>query len=191
MAVERVSELSADASAWLPVTSGQAQLALSSASVGGLPALRMDFDFKGGGGFVVARRMVHRAMHEDYAVSLRLRGRGPVNDLELKLIDTTGQNVWRYVKKDLHPPARWKSMRIDSREIEFAWGPASGGVLTELGAIEIAIVAREGGRRDLMGQRSQDRGLQPRRWRDRERFERAAGLRCQPGTRRHRVDAAL
>ena len=36
-------------------------------------------------------------------------------------------------------------MKIDSREMEFAWGPASGGVITELGAIEIAIVAREGG----------------------------------------------
>ena len=90
------------------MTVGQAQLALSSASTGRLPALRMDFDFKGGGGFVVARRVLQRAMHEDYAVRFRLRGRGAVNDLEIKLIDATGQNVWRHVKKNLQPSARWK-----------------------------------------------------------------------------------
>ena len=53
--------------------------------------------------------------------------------------------MWRHVLKNLQPSARWKNIKIDSREIEFAWGPASGGVMTALGAIEIAIVAREGG----------------------------------------------
>jgi len=45
----------------------------------------MDFDFKGGGGFVVARpRALKQGMPEEYAVKFRLRGRGPVNHLELK-----------------------------------------------------------------------------------------------------------
>ncbi len=146
MAIEPAADLSADVSAWVPVTLGQAQLALSSASTSRrLPALRMDFDFKDGGGFVVARRVVQRSMHEDYAVRFRLRGRGGANDLEIKLIDGTGLSVWRHVIKDLQPPARWKSIKIDSREVQFAWGPASGGLMTELGAIEIAIVARAGG----------------------------------------------
>ena len=145
MAIERQSDFSADVSAWVPVTVGHSQLALSSGSMGHKPALRMDFDFSDGGGFVVARRIAHRAMHEDYAVRFRLRGRGAVNDLELKLIDATGLSVWRHVTKNLRPPARSRKMRIDSRDIEFAWGPTSGGVITELGAIEIAIVAREGG----------------------------------------------
>ena len=48
-------------------------------------------------------------------------------------------------KRDLQPPARWKHFRIDSREFEFAWGPESGGVLKDLGAIELAIVAGDGG----------------------------------------------
>ncbi len=87
----------------------------------------MDFDFKGGGGFVVARRALSRPMPEEYAVTFRLRGRGAPNNLELKLVDATGQNVWRHVHKDLQPPARWKRMRVDSRDIEFAWGPSSGG----------------------------------------------------------------
>jgi hypothetical protein len=144
-AAERVPDVSADPGAWVPVMSGEAELALSAASVNDRAALRMDFDFKGGGGFVVARRVTQGRMPADYAIRFRLRGRGAANDLELKLIDATGQNVWRWVKRSLQPSSRWKSVRIDSRDIEFAWGPGSGGVLSELGAIELAVVAREGG----------------------------------------------
>jgi hypothetical protein len=139
-------DLSADASAWLPVASGLAQLKLSQAAVrrAGV-ALQMDFDFKGGAGFVVARRVLERAMPEEYVLRLRVRGHGPVNNLEVKLVDGTGQNVWRFVKKDLSPPARWTKLQVPSRAMEFAWGPAGGGVMKSLGAIEIAIVAGEGG----------------------------------------------
>jgi hypothetical protein len=138
-------DLSADLSAWQPFASGQAQLLLPPASKKRVPALQMDFDFKGGGGFVVARRVVKHAMPEDYALSFRLRGRGALNNLELKLVDASGQNVWRYVKKNLRLPARWTRVTVESRELDFAWGPAGGGVMSELGAIEIAIVAGAGG----------------------------------------------
>ena len=42
---------------WQPTVSGNAELKLSALSTGRVPALQMDFDFKGGGGFVVARRV--------------------------------------------------------------------------------------------------------------------------------------
>jgi hypothetical protein len=45
-----------DVSTWLPVASGLAQLALAADPQPGGSALRMTFDFKGGGGFVVARK---------------------------------------------------------------------------------------------------------------------------------------
>src|SRR6185437_12374087 len=142
---ERVSEVPLDAAVWSPVAAGEAQFALSSASSGGRPALRLDFDFKGGAGFVVARCPVQYEVCEDYTATFRLRGVGRTNDLELKLVDSSGQSVWRHVQKNLQPPARWKRFRIDSREFEFAWGPASGGIPKALGAIELAIVAGEGG----------------------------------------------
>jgi hypothetical protein len=131
---------------WQPIVSGNAELKLSSLLAGRVPALRMDFDFKGGGGFVVARRALEQAMPEEYAVSFRLRGRGPVNHLELKLVDATGQNVWRRVYKDLRLPLRWTGMRVDSRDIDFAWGPSGGGRLSALGSLEFAVVAGEGGK---------------------------------------------
>ncbi len=140
---------SAGLSEWQPTASGNAQLSLAMSRAGRVPALQMDFDFKEGGGFVVARRALNRAMPKEYAVSFRLRGRGARVDLELKLVDGTGQNVWRHVKKDLLIPARWKRMRVESREIEFAWGPSSGSDIAQLGFIEFAIVAREGGRGTL------------------------------------------
>ena len=141
------SAASAVPSEWQPIGSGNAQLKLSCAPAGRVPALRMDFDFNGGGGFVVARRRaLEQAMPEEYAVTFRLRGRGPVNHLELKLVDATGQNVWRHVYTDLRLPLRWTRMRVDSRDIDFAWGPSGGGRLSALGSMEFAVVAGEGGK---------------------------------------------
>jgi hypothetical protein len=131
---------------WQPIVSGNAQLTLSTVPAGTTPALRMDFDFKGAGGFVVARRAQSQPMLAEYAVNFRLRGRGAANNLELKLVDPTGQNVWRHVQKDLRWPARWKRIRLESRDIDFAWGPAGGGSIAALGSMEIAIVAGEGGK---------------------------------------------
>jgi hypothetical protein len=142
---ERVFEVPLDAAVWSPVTAGKAELTLSSASAGGRPALRLGFDFEGGTGFVVARCPVQHEVSDDYTVTFRLRGVGPTNNLEIKLVDSSGQNVWRHVQKNLQPPARWKQFRIDSREFEFAWGPLSGDVLNNLAAIELAIVAGLGG----------------------------------------------
>jgi hypothetical protein len=114
-------------------------------TAGATPVLRMDFDFKEGGGFVVARHVLHRSMPEEYALRYRLRGRGAVIQLEMKLADPTGRNVWRHVITDLHLPARWRRMTVASRDIEFAWGPQGSGAIAELGALEIAVVCREAG----------------------------------------------
>jgi len=141
----RALEVSLDAAVWSAVAAGEARLVLSSASTGGRPALRLDFDFKGGAGFVVARCPVQYEVTEEYTVAFRLRGAGRINSLEIKLVDASGQNVWRHVHENLQPPARWRRFRIDSRAFEFAWGPASGDVAKHLGAIELAVVAGDGG----------------------------------------------
>src|ERR1700730_10938500 len=136
-------------SEWQPTASGNAVLDLSMKWMGHVPALQMDFDFKGGGGFVVARRVLSRSMPNEYAVQFRLRGSGEINDLELKLVDDSGQNVWRYKKEGLRLPRHWTRMRVESRDIDFAWGPASGTGISKLGALEFALVAREGGKGTL------------------------------------------
>ncbi len=148
-------------SEWQPTVSGNAELKLSTLFARRVPALKMDFDFKDGGGFVVARRILKRPMPREYAVHFRLRGRGATNNLELKLVDASGLNVWRYVQKDLRLPARWKRISIQSRDIDFAWGPSSGSRISQLGSIEVAIVAGEGRQGHDVDCGGADRGLHP------------------------------
>lgn len=131
----------AETVAWQAVTSGHAVLRLSDVADA---HLRCDFDFGDQSGFVVARRPLRRAMPASYSVRFRLRGHARSNDFELKLVDASGRNVWRHVIRPLRPSARWRRYEIPSRLIEFAWGPSHGGALTELGEIELAIVAAEG-----------------------------------------------
>jgi len=135
-----------DDSGWSAVASGQAKLVLSREPSPHGRALRLDFDFAGGGGFVVARRELLRSMPESWALALRLRGAAPANKLELKLVDPSNRNVWWWHRDAFEFPADWQPLRIRNSEVAFAWGPAGGGSLRELGALEIAIAAGPGGR---------------------------------------------
>src|SRR5215475_4948139 len=135
-----------DDSPWSAIASGQARLTLSREPSPHGRALRLDFDFAGGGGFVVARRPLARAMPESWALALRVRGEAPANRLELKLADPSNRNVWWWHRDAFAFPAQWEPLRIRNVDVAFAWGPAGGGALRELGAIELAIAAPPGGR---------------------------------------------
>lgn len=134
-----------DASGWQAIASGRAQLHLSSDPGPHGSAMRLDFDFKGGGGFVVARRLLSLSLPQTYCFRVAVRGSMPPNRLELKLVDPGGTNVWRYQQETLELTEDWRILEIPSRQIDFAWGPAGGGVAREVGAIEIAVVAGSGG----------------------------------------------
>ncbi len=135
-----------DVSSWLPVASGLARLTIAADAGPRGPAMRLDFDFGDGGGFVVARKDVAIAVPETWALRFALRGEGPRNRLEIKLADPSGRNVWWYREEAFALPADWSPITIPSRAIEFAWGPAGGGALVDIGAIEIALAAGPGGR---------------------------------------------
>src|SRR5215470_8748095 len=135
-----------DPSAWSAVASGRAELKISAGEGGSGRALRLDFDFKGGGGFVVARRSLARAVPDSWALALRIRGAAPANKLELKFVDPSNRNVWWWHRDAFEFPAEWQPLRIRSHEVAFAWGPAGGGPLRDLAALEIAIAAGPGGR---------------------------------------------
>ena len=135
-----------DVSSWLPVASGLARLTIAPEAGPRGPAMRLDFDFAGGGGFVVARKEVAVTVPETWALRFDLRGDGPENRLEIKLADPSGRNVWWYREEAFALPAEWTPIAIPSRAIEFAWGPAGGGALRDVGAIEVALAAGPGGR---------------------------------------------
>src|SRR5438874_1641000 len=135
-----------DLSGWSPVASGQAQLDISQDRGPRGGALRLDFDFKGGAGFVVARKRFSFPLPEAYAFTFDVHGVAPANKLEFKLIDPSGHNVWRYQEDGFGFPAEWRSLRIRSSQIDFAWGPAGSGPMRQVGAIEFAIAAPPGGK---------------------------------------------
>src|SRR5437870_13624338 len=133
-----------DLSGWTPVTSGQAQLDISPDRGPRGGALRLDFDFKGGAGFVVARKRFSFPLPEAYAFTFDVHGVAPANKLEVKLVDPSGHNVWRYQEDGF--PAEWRYLRIGSSQIDFAWGPAGSGPMRQVGGIEFAIAAPPGGK---------------------------------------------
>src|SRR5437868_14930644 len=96
-----------DTSAWTPVASGLAQLTITAESAGGERAMRLDYDFKGGGGFVVARRALVRPMPESFALTFAIRGAAPANRFEIKLADPSGRNVWWRHWGAFEFPAEW------------------------------------------------------------------------------------
>ncbi len=109
-------------------------------------ALRLDFDFNGGAGYAVARRPLPLDLPANWEISFRLRADAPVNNLEFKLIDPSGQNVWWMNRRGFEFPRDWRTLKIKKRQLEFAWGPAGGGDMKQVAALEIAITAGTGGK---------------------------------------------
>jgi F5/8 type C domain len=107
--------------------------------------LRLDVSFTHGTGYAVIRRPVPLDLPENYAFRFRMRGEIPMSHLEFKLVDSTGQNVWWHVRRDLDYPREWRTFTTRHRQVRFAWGPSGGGELRQLGFIEFAVVAAEGG----------------------------------------------
>ncbi|MGI9043456.1 MAG: discoidin domain-containing protein, partial [Gemmatimonadaceae bacterium] len=109
-------------------------------------SIRIDFDFHGHGGYSVIRRDVDLVLPANYEFSFSIRGDAPVNTLEFKLVDPSGDNVWWSNQPGFvfHPD--WRRVVRRKRHITFAWGPAGGGEMKNVAGIEIAITAGTGGK---------------------------------------------
>lgn len=134
-----------DVSRWSAHPADGVEMKLSADGPPGAAALRIDFRFARGGGYAVARRAVDLTLPDNYAFSFRIRGQAPSNNVEFKLIDSSGENVWWCNRRNVEFPPRWDTFTIKRRQIEFAWGPAGGGTISRVAAIEIAITAGSGG----------------------------------------------
>jgi hypothetical protein len=108
-------------------------------------ALRVDFRFVKGGGYAVLHRALDLDLPENYRFGFRVRGDCAPQNLEFKLIDSTGANVWWRNQRDFAFPRDWETVTIRRRQVEFAWGPAGGGTLRHVAALEIAVTAGSGG----------------------------------------------
>ncbi len=110
-----------------------------------VPALRFDFELVGPGAWVIARREVSAALPSNFVATLRLRGVAPPNHLQVKLVDPDGANVWWWRRREQVFPRTASQIVLRLAGLEFAWGPASGGVPGHVGAVEVAVAAGQGG----------------------------------------------
>lgn len=136
------SDSFADLSAWKVQASDGVIAEIGPADGGGL---RLSYNFKAGNGFVVVRRNVGVKLPENYRLSVQVRGSGPANNFETKLLDPSGDNVWWVNQRDYLAGEQWNSEVFKRRHFSFAWGPSGGKPHETLGAIEFAVAASGGG----------------------------------------------
>ena len=131
--------------AWKAAASDSVSASLRQAVGANGKALCLDYDFNGVSGYAVARRVLPMTYPRNYEYALQLRGSGPVNNLEFKLGDASGDNVW-WVNKPNYPlPTQWTPLKLKKRHIAFAWGPTEDKVLRATQTFEVTISAGKGG----------------------------------------------
>jgi F5/8 type C domain len=135
-----------DVSRWTPAPAQGVSLTIGTDAGARGRSMRLDFDFHGHGGYAIVRRAIDLELPDNYAFSFRVRGEAPPNDLEFKLVDLSGDDVWWAVQKGFAFPETWRRIVLKKRKIAFAWGPRGGGTLARVGAIELAITAGSGGK---------------------------------------------
>jgi hypothetical protein len=108
-------------------------------------AICLDFNFNGVSGGPSLHRSLPITFPENYALSFDVRGTMPPNDLQLKLIDASGDNVWWYRREHFQPTNAWQTITANKREIESAWGPAKDRTLHRTQTLEFTLYAGQGG----------------------------------------------
>src|SRR2546425_2019913 len=135
----------ADLAGWTAIASEGTHVWIARESDETGTGMRIGFDLNIGGGWVIVRKAFSLTLPENYAFSFRLRGEARPNNFEFKLVDPRGKNVWWRNQRDFVFPREWQRMTIRKSRLDFAWGPAGGGEPKQVGAIEFAISAGQGG----------------------------------------------
>ncbi|HSC23991.1 MAG TPA: discoidin domain-containing protein [Casimicrobiaceae bacterium] len=136
-----------DVSAWKAVASDGVTASVGRVVDGKRAAMRLDFDLGGTAGYALARRALPVDLPDNYAFTFWLRADAPVNDLQVKFVDESGDDVWWYRQPNFAFPSEWTPVTIRKRQIAFAWGPAKDRALRHVASIEIAVAAGNGGGR--------------------------------------------
>lgn len=134
-----------DISAWQATASDSVSASLRQVDGANGKALCLDYDFNGVSGYAVARRALPVRYPANYEFRMQLRGSGPANNLEFKLADASGDNVWWRNQPNIQLPAAWTAWKLKKRQIDFAWGPTPDRTLRATESFELTISAGKGG----------------------------------------------
>ncbi|MGD0950203.1 MAG: discoidin domain-containing protein [Candidatus Binatia bacterium] len=130
---------------WTSAAADGSSAALSAEPAPHGAALRIDFNLVGPTSWIIARHECAAVLPAHYVVILKLRGDAPANQLQFKLVDPSGANVWWWRRPDFAFPHEAEALVLRKASLEFAWGPRRSGEPERIGAVEIALAAGPGG----------------------------------------------
>ena len=108
-------------------------------------AVRLRFDFAGHGGYAGLHRTLPLDFPADFLLHMRVRAQAGDNNLEIKFIDASGDNVWWISRRNVHFTGDWQTFNFKRRHVEFAWGPSTDRSLRHTAAVELVVSAGSGG----------------------------------------------
>lgn len=113
-------------------------------------AVRLDWNFAKVSGYAYARRLLALTLPANYMISLWVRWTGGTNNLEFKLVDASGDNVWWVSHPDIALKSGWQKLIFRKRDLQFAWGPTTDKVLHKAASVELVVSrGRDGGQGSL------------------------------------------
>ena len=134
------------AEGWKVVTSDQVTGTLRIAEGANGKALCLDYDFNGVSGYVGIQKAIPMSYPDNYAFGMTLRGDGPRNDFQFKLVDASGDNVWWATRPKFALPGDWTPTQLRKRHIGKAWGPSAETTLGRSATLEFTLASGEGGK---------------------------------------------
>lgn len=133
-------------SGWDFIKSDGVQTAISTSAGHEGNAVRFDYDFTKGTGYGGIQKWFPLDLPENFEITFWLKASSPANNFEIKLIDSTGNNVWWLSNRNYTFPTEWKKIRIKKRHISFAWGPIQDQTLNRIDRIEFTVASFIGGK---------------------------------------------
>lgn len=134
------------AKGWKVVASDQVTGSLRLVEGDAGKALCLDYDFHGVSGYVGLQKHIPLVYPANYAFEYSLRGEGPPNDLQFKLVDASGDNVWWVRTPMFEPPTDWQPVQLRKRHVSMAWGPSEDKTLRRSELLEFTLASGQGGK---------------------------------------------
>ncbi|MCX6151194.1 MAG: discoidin domain-containing protein [Ignavibacteriales bacterium] len=133
-------------SGWKNIASDQVNILTSLVAGRTGKCIKIDFNFVAGSGYCGIQKEMPIDLPDNFQFSFFIKGNAPSNNLEFKLVDKSGLNVWWLIQRNYEFPNNWKKIIIKKRHIQFAWGPIIDKNLHSMDKIEFFISSSNGGK---------------------------------------------
>lgn len=143
-----------EAAAWTASASDQVRASTRVEDDG----LCLDADFGGVSGFAVMRREWPLQWPDPFDLALQIKGQGAVNDVQIKFVDASGDNVWWVHRPQMKFAPGWQTWRLKPRHVQFAWGPTQDKSLRHTRFIEVVVAAAHTGSQGTLAETPRGNG---------------------------------